>query len=308
MPRLTRQTAAQPRETVLVPRAASIAFVMFGAACGATGAGGPQLPFTALVGPVIVAHRGGSLEAPENTLASIRHGVTVGADWQELDVTLTRDNKLIVIHDDTLQRTTNGTGNVAAQTLEQLRKLDAGNPRWADYVVEHLTKEGLNAPVFGDQYKGERLPTLDEVLRVPDARLMIEMKKVNDAKSLAVQVCDAVRNSGMEGRVVLASFEKDALLEANLKDSGLPLLGLAEDEKGMKEMLRMPIAVLGVSVELAEKALEETPRGIAVWIWTVYSSAEARRLAELGVHGIITDAPTRILAEIRKPSDVGFER
>ena len=263
------------------------------------------MPFTALVGPVVIAHRGGSLEAPENTVASLKHGVSVGADWQELDVTLTKDNKLIVIHDDTLERTTNGTGNVAAYTLDQLRKLDAGNPKWADYVVERLTKEGITAPDFGEQYKGERLPTLDETLRIPDARLMIEMKKVGNAKMLADQVCDAVRNNNMEGRVVLASFEKDVLLAANLKDSGLPLLGLAEDVAGMREMLRMPIAVLGVSVELAEQALAETPRGIAVWIWTVYSPEEARRLAELGVHGIITDAPTRILAEIRKPLDEG---
>lgn len=261
------------------------------------------MPFTALVGPVIVAHRGGSLEAPENTVASIRHGVAVGADWQELDVGLTKDNKLIVVHDDTLERTTNGTGNVAAYSFEQLRKLDAGNPKWADYVVERLTKEGITPPDFGEKYKGEKLPTLDEVLRVPDARLMIEMKKVSNVKALADQVCDAVRNNGMEGRVILASFEKDLLLQANLKDSGLPLLGLAEDEAGMREMLRMPIHVLGVSVELAELALQETPRGIAVWIWTVYSPQEARRLAELGVHGIITDAPTRILAEIRRPPD-----
>lgn len=272
-------------------------------ACKTPGSGGPQVPFKALVGPVIIAHRGGSLEAPENTVASLKHGVAVGADWQELDVTLTKDNQLIVIHDDTLERTTNGVGPVTNKTLAELKKLDAGNPQWADYVVERLGKMGIQAPSFAGKYPDERLPTLDEVLRIPDAQLMIEMKAHPDVKGLANATVDAVHAANMSGRVVLASFEAPLLLQANLRDSSMPLLGLAEDVKGIETMLRLPISVLGVSVELAEQALAMTPQGIAVWIWTVYTPAEARRLAELGVHGLITDAPTPVLAEIRKPVD-----
>lgn len=267
------------------------------------------MPFKALVGPVIIAHRGGSLEVPENTVASLTHGVKVGADWQELDVTLTKDQKLIVIHDDTLERTTNGTGQVIQQNLADLRKLDAGNPKWADYVVERLAKMGIEAPSFAGKYPGERLPTLDECLQIPNAQIMIEMKAHPNPKALAFATVDAVHANNMAGRVVLASFEAPVLLEANLRDSSMPLLGLAEDVKGIETMLRLPIAVLGVSVELAEEALRLTPQGIAVWVWTVYTPEDARRLAELGVHGIITDAPTKVLAEIRKePSSLMVEQ
>ncbi len=267
------------------------------------------MPFKALVGPVIIAHRGGSLEAPENTLASLKHGVAIGADWQELDVTLTKDEKLIVIHDDTLERTTEGSGPVITKKLEELRKLHAGDPKWADYVVERLAKMGIEAPSFAGKYPEEKLPTLEEVLRIDGAQLMIEMKAHPDPKALAFATVDAVHAANMGGRVVLASFEAPLLLQANLRDSSMPLLGLAEDVKGIEAMLKLPISVLGVSVELAEEALRMTPQGIAVWIWTVYTPADARRLAELGVHGIITDAPTTVLAEIRKePTDLMVER
>jgi glycerophosphoryl diester phosphodiesterase len=137
---------------------------------------------------------------------------------------------------------------------------------------------------------------------------MIEMKQHPDPKALANATVDAVRAAGMEGRVVLASFETALLLQANLRDSSMPLLGLAEDTKGIEAMLRLPITVLGVSVELAEEAMRTVPQGIAVWIWTVYTPADAKRLAELGVHGIITDAPTAIIAELRKTPDLMVER
>src|SRR5262249_22197327 len=157
------------------------------------------------------------------------------------DVTLSKDGKLIVIHDDTVDRTTGGHGAVTAMTFEQLRKLDAGNPKWADYVLETLKKQNVAPPSFGTKFRGEKLPSLMEVLNVPDAQLMVEMKKHPNPTALANATCDEVRKPGMEGRVILASFEPELLLAANLRDSGLPLLGLAEDEAGIKKMLQMPI-------------------------------------------------------------------
>src|SRR5688500_15952335 len=105
---------------ITVRRLATMILAVVGsAACAASPGGGPQPPFRAVLGPVIIAHRGGSLEAPENTLAAIRHGAAVGSDWIEIDVTLSRDDEVIVIHDDTLERTTDGTGMVEAMTLSQ---------------------------------------------------------------------------------------------------------------------------------------------------------------------------------------------
>src|SRR5678815_3228387 len=96
-------------------------------------------------GPFIIAHRGGSLEAPENTLASFRHAVDVGAKFVELDVQMSSDGGLVIIHDETLDRTTTGSGPVGALTFDELRELDAGVKK-------------------GDKWKGEKIPTLREVL------------------------------------------------------------------------------------------------------------------------------------------------
>src|SRR5215208_4237927 len=96
-------------------------------------------------GPFIIAHRGGSLEAPENTLASFKHAVDVGAKFVELDVQMSSDGVLVIIHDETLDRTTTGSGPVANLTFDELQTFDAGVKK-------------------GEQYTGEKIPTLREVL------------------------------------------------------------------------------------------------------------------------------------------------
>ena len=106
----------------------------------------PPAPFAAVgVGPLIIAHRGGSLEAPENTLAAFRHGVAAGSDWQELDVTLSSDGQLVVIHDDDLDRTTNGSGPVGKKTWADLQKLTAGQPNWSKEAAIRPHQNGRHA-------------------------------------------------------------------------------------------------------------------------------------------------------------------
>src|SRR5437762_2604182 len=113
-----------------------------------------------LSSPMLIAHRGGSLEAPENTLSAFRHAIAIGAKYVELDVQLSRDGVLVVIHDETLDRTTNGAGPVGAYSYEELRRLDAGSH-------------------FGRQYGGETNPTLREVLELcasEDMGVVVELK------------------------------------------------------------------------------------------------------------------------------------
>jgi len=98
-------------------------------------------------GPLLIAHRGGAAEAPENTLAAFRRALSLGVRWFELDVQMSRDRELVVIHDNTMDRTTNGTGEVGSLLFEGLRKLDAGS--W-----------------FDPQYRGEPIPTLREALEL----------------------------------------------------------------------------------------------------------------------------------------------
>ncbi|MBI5508772.1 MAG: hypothetical protein HY903_08455 [Deltaproteobacteria bacterium] len=263
----------------------------------------PVPPFAAVVGPVVIAHRGGSLEAPENTVASLSHAVVAGADWQECDVTLTKDEHVVVIHDDTLERTTNGQGKVAAKTLAELRALDASRPKPAELTRTRLAERGIEPPDFGARFAGAKIPTFDEVLSIPGRRLMIELKRSDRGPLLVRKVAEGLRQADFTA-VMVASFDDQLLFELHNVEPALPLLGLAADDASIERMLMLPISVLGVRADLAAAALKTAPAGVAVWAWTIYDAKTAVELAELGVHGIITDAPTSVLAALRQdPAD-----
>ena len=264
----------------------------------------PAPPFAGVNGPLIIAHRGGSLEAPENTLESIRHGVDVGADWQECDVGLSRDEEIVVIHDDTLERTTNGTGRVEDKTLVELKTLFAGRPKPAEATAARLAERGIVAPDFGERYAGARIPTLAEVLDIPGSRLMIELKRSSRGERLVRQVVDVIGKRGAESRVVLASFDEQLLWATFNADPSLPLLGLVDDEDSLQRMLQLPVRVLGVRADFAARALEVAPPSVAVWTWTVLDLPMADELVALGVHGLVTDVPEALVKVIRKVSDV----
>lgn len=150
--------------------------------------------------PLIIAHRGDSAHRPENTLAAFASALEVGADIVELDVQLTQDARLAVIHDPTLDRTTDGNGPVRDVTLQQLRALSAGYPAR-----------------FGSAYAGERVPTLEEVLAFLKgrARALIEIKRESvsdDADGGIEALCvEAVRQARMGSDVALISFDARAL-------------------------------------------------------------------------------------------------
>ncbi|HEX9075950.1 MAG TPA: glycerophosphodiester phosphodiesterase family protein, partial [Anaerolineae bacterium] len=139
---------------------------------------------------LIIAHRGASNWAPENTLAAFQRACALGADGIELDVTLTRDGVPVVIHDDTVDRTTNGKGAVAQMTLEEIRSLDAGS--W-----------------YSAEFRGEKIPTLAGVLQaVGQCGLVdIELKGTKlKADGLEAAAIRAVESAGMHERVILSSF------------------------------------------------------------------------------------------------------
>jgi len=151
--------------------------------------------------PLIIAHRGDSAHRPENTLVSFASALEVGSDIVELDVQLTADGHVVVIHDGTLDRTTTGQGPVVAQTLAALRRLSAGFP-----------------DRFGDTYRDERIPTLAEVLALlkDRARVLIEIKveSLSDDEDGGIEAhaIEEVRKADMSGDVVFLSFERKALL------------------------------------------------------------------------------------------------
>lgn len=242
----------------------------------------------------VIGHRGNRAHSPEDTLESMREAVALGVDALEFDVHLTSDGVVVVHHDETLDRTTDGTGALAERSLAQLQALDAG--------FRFTTDSGISFP-WRDQ--GVRIPTLDAVLEeFPTLPVIIELKTA--AATLAVRA--AVARHAAERRVIVAGFSSESLR---------PLIGgpialgactadlvrlLPSALLGMQGPARPFVAACippthhGLPVPVGAFARLMRRRGGVVHVWTVNSAAQARDLWELGVQGIISDDPATILA------------
>jgi glycerophosphoryl diester phosphodiesterase len=251
--------------------------------------------FTSPKGPVIVAHRGGALEAPENTLAAVKHGIRVGSDWQEIDVRLSKDLRVVVMHDDTVDRTTNGSGPVSEMLAADLQHLTAGHPKWSEKVSARLGALGVLEPVFDDRFAEEKVPTLEQVLSLQGSRLMIEIRTDPRAELVVRKVIDVIDRTGAHGRVAIGSFDQAILRQALEQDPSIPLIGIAKTEKDVKEKLELPLSALAVRQSLVETALVSAPTRVAVWAYTAYSPEQASALSQQGVHGIVTDIPSQVV-------------
>lgn len=228
---------------------------------------------------VRVAHRGASGLYPENTLLAFREAVACGTDMLELDVLLSRDGELVVMHDQTLDRTTNGTGRVRDHSLAELRQLDAG--------------------------QGERIPLLGEVLALAQAagvRLAIEIKGDDEASS--VRIAEALMprlvTAGWVDRAVVTSFHAGALRLARSLEPRLPAMldpvpwdGSLSPRAVCEQALRASANIVGSDHRHVTAALLDECRltGLALWPWTANEPADIRRLVRLGVPGLFTDRP-----------------
>ena len=247
--------------------------------------------------PLLVAHRGGRALVPENTIPAFRDAVERWrADAIELDVHASADGHCVVIHDPTVDRTTDGTGAVADLTLEQLRRLDAG--------YRFTPDGGRSFPYRG---QGIRIPTFPEVLRaLPDTPLVVELKTAAAQEPLR----RAMREAGCEERVCVAG-ERSAFVAALADHPGprsvpsepllrfwlLSRLGLSRLWRPAAHAAHIPETFRGVRAVTPAliRALHE--RGMAVYIWTVNDPADMRRLLDWGVDGILTDRPD-VLARV----------
>lgn len=239
--------------------------------------------------PLIFAHRGACRVAPENTLPAFLAAIDLGADGIELDVHYSSDGKLMVIHNRTLEATTNGSGRITAYTYEELRNLDAGS-------------------YFAPQFIGARIPVLDEVLALCKGKLLmnIELKSLETTTAgIGADVVAAVRAHDMADQVVLSSFNPLALRRA--KKAGPEIecaLLTAPDLPGwMRSGLTLRYSrASAVHPELpmvdAAYMAWARKRKIPVRPWTVNEEADIRRMIELGVDAIITDVPDVALAQL----------
>ncbi len=243
----------------------------------------------------VVGHRGNRAHSPEDTLESMHEAVALGVDALEFDVHISRDGVAVVMHDATLDRTTNGHGPLAERTLAELLELDAGY---------HFTRDGGRTTPWRGQ--GVRIPTLDAVLEsFPTLSLIIEIK--SPRATAAVQV--AVARHAAERRVIIAGF--DAASVAPLVGGPIALGGSTRDLARL-----LPAALLGLHggpapfiaacippthngfpVPIGRYAQLMKKRGGVTHVWTVNSAAEAARYWAMGVQGIISDDPATILAE-----------
>jgi glycerophosphoryl diester phosphodiesterase len=229
--------------------------------------------------PVVIAHRGWSAVAPENTLVSFRKALEMGAPTMECDVHLTRDGHVVVMHDPAVDRTTDGAGKIADMTLEDIRRLDAGS--WK-----------------GPEYTGERVPLLSELLELTRGKtlLCLEIK----AEGIAAQVVDVIRQADAIRDVAIISFSFDTCCEVRHLEPRLPVgflcLGVeAGDDAAAWELTEkvligglQAISALykGVTPELrrATKA-----RGLALWAWTMDDEESLRAMIDLGVDTITSN-------------------
>jgi glycerophosphoryl diester phosphodiesterase len=233
----------------------------------------------------VIAHRGFSSAAPENTIAAVRAAIEIKADMVEIDVTLTADGHIVVIHNETLDRTTNGSGKVFRFTLAELQKLDAGS--W-----------------FDPSFAGERIPSLDAVLDEVEGRILINVEIKSEAvdRGIVPMVAAAIQRQGMVDQVVVSSSSPTALqqMHSEAPEIRTAVLYNTKFHKG-RDSVEI-VTDLGASVfhikrqRLTGKMLRRCrEHDIPVGIYTVNKPARMRRLVKKGIDAIFTDHPDRLL-------------
>lgn len=235
---------------------------------------------------VKIAHRGFSAIAPENTMVAFQKALELNVDCVELDVHGTIDKKVVAIHDQTLNRTTNQTGFVNQQTLNRVRQADAG--RW-----------------FHDKFTGEKIPTLTEALDLicPSAMAVVEVK---DA-AITDQVVKDIHRTNTSERVVVIAFDPMVLKQVRQLDSTLSTGFLLGGDKGhvndvelaaqlVQQVLVMGVPLLNLSEKLITSLLtnEIKKRGVTLWTWTIDDLERMKEVVDSGVQGITSNQPKRL--------------
>lgn len=233
----------------------------------------------------MLAHRGASAEAPENTIAAFELAIMQGADGIELDVQLSRDDQPVVIHDFTLERTTDGTGRVRDRTVRELKRLDAGG--WG-----------------GTQFQGQRVQTLQEVFeRFRDrTRFWIELKGGSDLyQGIEERVVSMIEVYDVLEQALVQSFDSRALDQIRGLNPEVRL-GILTAEPPISPLISSTSArraiCPGADLVTEREISEIRQAGLECYVWTVNEPAQMDRLVEWGVSGIITDRPALLRTRV----------
>lgn len=261
--------------------------------------------------PLVIAHRGFRSVAPENTLAAFAAAFDSGARWIELDVAASADGELVVIHDDTLDRTTDARARFPGREsysvydwpLAELRRLDAGSwfaelDPFGRIARGEVTREAL------ESFRGERIPTLRECLDLVRERGGSVNVELKDATGLSCdpwiveRTLDLIRETGMADRVLVSSFNHGYLRRSKRAAPGVPIGALVEkvapaDPASMLRELGAYSYHPGMDILDRASALAVREAGYGLMVWTVNEAADLARLVEWGATGLFTDFPDR---------------
>ncbi len=254
----------------------------------------PRTEYFDTQAPRVIAHQGGNLLRPGNTILAFDHARALGADVLEMDVHLTRDGELVVIHDATLDRTTDGQGEVADKTWSEIATLDAA----------------FYWPFEGEAvYRGQgiKVPRLSAILdRYAEARFVIEMKPENAA--VAEQLCALLVNKKVATRVVVASFHRSALQAFREVCPQVATSASAREAEqlqwlntvGLTNLFDAPVPVVQLNYRTVDEALvaQLDDAAVDVEVWTVNEVEDMRRVLRMGVAGVMTDRPDLLLDEL----------
>ena len=238
-----------------------------------------------------IAHRGCSSLAPENTYVAWVKAIEVGADYFELDIQLSSDDSMMIMHDDTIDRTTDGTGLLSSMTYAQLRTYDAGS--W-----------------FGTEFTGEKIPTFSEALQLAKSNgninIVAEIKTTNS--SIVPKVVAMIQAFGMQSRVIVSSFNYTQLTQTKTLDATIPVQLFATITNAMIDQ----ISVIGG--EWVGSGGTITPsllnyahtKNVLFNAWTINSNSQMIELIDMGIDGITTNYPQTLylLSDTTAPSDV----
>lgn len=232
---------------------------------------------------LVIAHRGASGEAPENTMAAFERAIEMKVDLIELDIHFSKDGEIMVIHDETVDRTTDGRGAIAEMTRNEVQALDAGS--W-----------------FSPRFEGERVPTLSEVIELvkpTPVNLLIEIKQGRGLPhGFEKRLIQAIQEHNILSRVIVQSFNHAAVRKVKEENPSIATGALidyrspdpiSEVKAAGAETLALKSSL--VTREVIEKAHRN---GLRVFVWTVNKLARIRKMLTLGVDGVITDYPSRV--------------
>jgi glycerophosphoryl diester phosphodiesterase len=231
--------------------------------------------------PLVIAHRGASAYAPENTVAAFIKAVEMKADAVELDAKLLKDGTIIILHDATLDRTTNGTGSIYRYSYDEIKELDAGSH-------------------FSIQFLNECIPTLESIFEVIGGDILINVELTNYGKPwdrLPFEVIQLVRRYQLQKKVLLSSFNPWALIAAKSFDPGIPraLLVHPGEVKILRVLLKKVVDHMAYhphqSLVSKRMMVDERKNKRMVNVWTVNDRTKMMDLLRLGVDGLITDFP-----------------